>query len=98
MPITKHIFITASLAITFALSASNAIAKPPMRDGKPPLEAIEACLDKIEGQAVSFTTKRGHDLEGSCEMIEGQLVAVPEHHPMKRGNPEQESHPPKNTD
>jgi hypothetical protein len=52
------------------------------RDRKPgpPPEAIQACEGKQEGDIVSFTGGRGDSVKGTCQTVEGQLVAVPEGH------------------
>jgi len=46
----------------------------------PPPEAIEACQGKAEGDAVSFSGRGGESVAATCQMIEDQLVAVPEGH------------------
>lgn len=48
--------------------------------GGPPSAALEACVDKAEGAACSFTGRRG-DVEGMCIVIprgEEQLACAPE--------------------
>lgn len=52
----------------------------------PPAEAIEACSDKAEGDVVSFETRKGHTLEGTCELRHETLVAVPEGHKKRHKN------------
>lgn len=59
-------------------TASFAQNRPPQ--GKPPQEAIDACVDKSEGESVSFETRRGDTLEGVCKVMEDTLVAVPLDH------------------
>ena len=61
-----------NLALTLMLAASLSIplanAEPGGRDGRrggPPQEAFDACVDKVEGDACSFSGDRG-DAEGSC--------------------------------
>ena len=49
----------------------------------PPPEAIEACVDKAEGDVVSFEGRRGESVEATCEMVDDQLVAVPEGRPKQ---------------
>jgi len=44
----------------------------------PPQEAIDACTELSEGDAVQFTTPRGDAVSGTCRQIRGQMVAVPE--------------------
>jgi hypothetical protein len=44
----------------------------------PPPEAIEACKGKTEGDAVEFTTPRGEKIKATCELMGGQMAAVPE--------------------
>lgn len=60
----------AVLAITLAtgLSIQPANAEPGGRDGQrggPPQEAFDACVEKVEGDACSFSGDRG-DAEGTC--------------------------------
>ena len=76
----KNLMLVATV-LSFTLVASDGFANPKRsKDGKPPPEAIEACVDKSEGEVVTFETRRGHQLEATCKLIEEQLVAVPEHH------------------
>lgn len=75
--------IVSLLILSLAMGYVSANPKPP-RDGKPPREAIEACVDKSEGDVVTFETPRGDQLEATCKLMEEQLVAVPEHHKKRR--------------
>lgn len=71
------------LAALFSIVVSQAVAKPGKQEGQrkgPPPEAIEACANLQEGDAVSFETRRGETLNGTCMMIDDQLAAVPEGH------------------
>ena len=82
----KNIQGLAILVIALAsASFSNSLYAQQRKDDnkKPPKEAIEACVDKSEGDAVSFTTRHGHQLSGICTIIEDTLVAVPENHPSR---------------
>lgn len=72
--------VVVATLITGSLSAFAQQGRP---NGPPP-EAIEACEDKAEGDSVSFETRRGDSVEGTCEMVEEQLVAVPENHREQR--------------
>lgn len=47
------------------------------RAHKPPQEAVTACEGKSEGDKVSFETPHGDTVEGTCKLIQEQLVAVP---------------------
>jgi hypothetical protein len=71
------------LCSTFLFTSSYMLAqehnRPPSL--KPPPEAIKACEGKVEGDVVSFETRRGDTLEGSCKKIDAQLVAVPDNVP-----------------
>jgi hypothetical protein len=51
---------------------------------KPPQEALDACIDKSEGDSVQFTTPRGDDLAATCEYRGDSLVAVPENHKRRK--------------
>jgi hypothetical protein len=53
------------------------------RPRKPPQEAIDACVDKAENDAVTFVGRRGEELQSTCLIIEGVLVAVPNNHKRK---------------
>lgn len=74
----------------FALSVQIAQAKPP-RGHKPPQEAIDVCVDKSEGDNVSFETRRGDMKEATCQYIEEQLVAVPNDH-KSRDKPQRDEY------
>ncbi len=68
-------FLMTSLLIGSLLSTIS-LAKPP--HGEPPQEAIDICMDKEEGEKVSFETPRGDTLEASCTRKDGQLIAMPD--------------------
>lgn len=74
-------YLPLALSIIFASTLALAHAKPP-RGGKPPQEAFDACVDKAEGDEISFENRRGDTLEATCQYIENEseLVAVPLHH------------------
>lgn len=55
----------------------------------PPPEAVEACKDKAAGESVTFTGRRGESTEATCQIIKGQLVAVPEGMDRNGGRPPQ---------
>ena len=55
----------------------------------PPPEAVAACKDKAVGKSVTFTGRRGESIKAICQIIEGQLVAVPERINRNRGRPRQ---------
>lgn len=74
--------VSTALLILLGLSQST-WSMPPKGNGPPP-EAIEACEGKSEGDSVSFETRRGDILEGTCRTIEEQLVAVPNNHKPKK--------------
>ena len=87
--VNKKVIVASFLALFTTLSLSNTNAKPEHRG--PPPEAIEACADKIEGDACSFISPRNDDIEGSCIIPprdEASLVCAPaggppHHHPDK---------------
>ena len=72
MKLLKLVFVA-----TLLTGSLNTFAQQGRPNGPPP-EAIEACENKSEGDTVSFETRRGDSVEGTCEMVEEQLVAVPE--------------------
>ena len=47
---------------------------------KPPKEAIEACLDKNEGDEVTFIGRKGEQLSATCVLLQGELAALPKGH------------------
>jgi len=62
--------------------------------GGPPQEAIDACVGKAAGDAVTFTTPRGIVVNATCETTpSGQLVARPAEGPRNgpRGGPPREA-------
>jgi hypothetical protein len=69
----------AATMIAFVVSTQALAQERPQR-GKPPQEAFDACTDKAEGDSVSFETRRGDAVEGTCRLIHDQLVAVPLDH------------------
>ena len=54
--------------------------------GSPPQAAIDACMNKKEGELVSFISPRGDKIQASCQTRREGLVAVPEH-PHQNGRP-----------
>jgi hypothetical protein len=46
--------------------------------GGPPPEAVEACKNKSDGDAVEFATPDGATIKATCRQINGRLIAVPE--------------------
>ncbi len=43
----------------------------------PPPEAVKACDGKSAGDSVSFTTRGGQTLSGTCREMNGSLAAMP---------------------
>ncbi|MGI2111581.1 hypothetical protein ACRN9C_19640 [Shewanella frigidimarina] len=66
--------------LSFMLLASF-VANANPHDRKPPKEAVEACANSVENDQVSFDTPRGDTLEATCQIIDGELVAVPANGP-----------------
>ncbi len=72
-------------AVLLVLSISSlAIAFDDREEGrdrrghKPPGVALEACSEAEEAEECNFEGRRGEELTGTCEAIEGQLACVPE--------------------
>ena len=68
MPTLRHLLLTStSLMLVATIAIPAAQAQSGERGGRrgPPPEALEACTDKVEGDACSFSGPRG-DVEGSC--------------------------------
>lgn len=84
--------LTIATACLLAGPAAWAQQGPPGgRDGQrpgPPAEAIEACVERSEGDACRFETPRG-ELEGTCRTPprddDGALACVPEGRGGPRG-------------
>lgn len=78
------------LALTSCLSVPLANAQSGERGGRrggPPQEAFDACVDKVEGDACSFSGRRG-DEAGICMSPprgEEVLVCGPENRRPERG-------------
>jgi hypothetical protein len=72
--------VVSLLLMGSTLAMAEGFGGPPSGSGnmKPPAEAIEACKDKNEGDAVEFNTPRGDKLKAVCKKNDNQLVAVPE--------------------
>ncbi|MBU2885490.1 hypothetical protein KO507_06925 [Gilvimarinus agarilyticus] len=70
---------------TLALLATTvASAAPGQGRGKPPQEAFDACIDKVEGDSVQIETPHGDTLEAICKEMEDGLVGVPADRPERR--------------
>ncbi|WP_282111132.1 hypothetical protein [Shewanella algicola] len=80
--------ITIGLLSLSLFAAAGAFANPP--GGKPPQEAIDACASSSENSQVRFETPRGDSIQATCQMINGELVAVPDNPPqdMQQGQRE----------
>lgn len=80
-------------ALSFTKEAGAAPEQSPLPPHRPPQEAFEACEGKNEGDMASLTTPQGDTVNGTCQMIEGELVLVPENAPGD-GPPQGEHQPP----
>lgn len=81
----KSTLLFAGLMLSLSSIAWAAPPKGPGGEGQrmgPPQEAIDACIGKTEGESVSFTTPRGNTVNGTCQLKEDTLVAVPENAPQ----------------
>ncbi|MFT6898985.1 MAG: hypothetical protein ACJA13_003416 [Paraglaciecola sp.] len=83
MHLAKSLFVAAMFVIaSTSVDAQEARGQGGVKhERRPPPEALEACVDKAQGDAVTFETRRGDSLSGTCEMIENNLVAVPDNAP-----------------
>lgn len=77
------IVILALLSVVTACANSNREGGGRRGQQGPPPEAITACEGKTEGDSVTFKGMRGESLKATCELINDQLVAVPEGHKRK---------------
>lgn len=48
------------------------------RPQRPPQEAFDACAAKSAGESITFTGRRGESITATCQLLDGQLVAVPD--------------------
>ncbi len=78
----KRTFAIISILLFGCAAFSTALfAKPAKGEHrKPPKEAIEACVDRSEGDSVEFTTRHGHKRSGVCTVMKEMLIALPEDH------------------
>ena len=72
------IILVSMIALT-GCANSNKDSRGNKKQGPPP-EAIKACNGKQVGDSVSFSGRGGNSVTGTCQTINGQLVAVPEGH------------------
>lgn len=79
----KKIVILFLLLATIVSAPSYSYQERERPKGPPP-EAIEACVDLSEGDAVSFKSRRGDVIEATCQLVQEKLVAVPNNHEKRR--------------
>ena len=82
---THVITITLALGLIGLAGSSASWADRPDGRGGPPQEAIDACASGDEASACGFTSKRGDELVGDCQVKHDALVCVPEGHDQRRG-------------
>ncbi|WNV03934.1 hypothetical protein RP726_16085 [Candidatus Methylospira mobilis] len=71
--------------------------QPQQAEGRPripPAEAFSACEGKKEGDAVTFTSRRGETISGICKTIPAQLAAIPDRPPRGGSNDNSGNQPP----
>ena len=81
--IVKTSIVITTCVLTFSTLADERGKRGEGRHKTPPPEAIEACVDKTAGDSVSFETKRGDSITGVCMLVDDQLVAIPDDHPLR---------------
>ncbi|RMM39140.1 hypothetical protein ALQ79_200253 [Pseudomonas amygdali pv. lachrymans] len=68
----------ALMAASVTVSASEPDDhRPPPK--LPPEVAYQACDGLQPGDTVEFSQEGGHEFSGICQLIQGRLVAMPEH-------------------
>lgn len=83
MKVKNQTLLVSLVAVAgLTMAASNALAQQRERPQGPPKEAVEACEGQSEGDSVSFETPHGDTVEGECQYMEDELVAMP-----KNGRP-----------
>lgn len=78
MQLSKIFFVVSMLVISSVGVQAQEGRGQGGGERRPPLEAFEACADKAEGDSVTFETRRGDSLSGTCQMKDDALVAVPD--------------------
>ena len=73
------IIMMVSMLALAGCANNNKDSRGDKKQGPPP-EAIKACNGKQAGDSVSFSGRGGSSVTGTCQTINGQLVAVPEGH------------------
>lgn len=81
--IIKTSIVITTCVLAFSTLANERGNKGEGRPKTPPPEAIKACVDKTAGDSVSFETRRGDSITGVCMLVDDQLVAVPDDHPLR---------------
>ncbi|MCC4832453.1 hypothetical protein Q4601_04300 [Shewanella sp. 1_MG-2023] len=77
----KKLLVISSVLITSIGFSSALLAQEQQRQKrKPPQEAYTLCEDKTENDVVNITTPKGDEISATCQMMDDQLVAVPEDH------------------
>lgn len=71
----KITFLCALLISSLVLANDDSASNNQEPSKKPPKEAFTACVDKSEGDNVSFTTPRGKTVEAICTKTKKGLVA-----------------------
>ncbi|ARD22820.1 MULTISPECIES: hypothetical protein [Shewanella] len=78
---TLKSFTVLSLVLCFSSGLMTEAAERQMR--KPPQEAYDICEDKNEADVVTITTPDGDEVEATCQLMDDELVAVPDNHPQR---------------
>lgn len=85
--VKRNIVLALVLASCVSIPLANADpGERGARRGGPPQEAFDACVGKVEGDACTFSGRRG-DVEGTCIIPprdEEVLVCAPEDRPRER--------------
>lgn len=73
------------ICLAVLVSHSNvANASQSEKPRKPPEEAIAACVDKKQGDKVTFNGRKGEQLKARCKLVGDLLAAVPVGHKHKK--------------
>lgn len=81
------IILCAVLSLFFARHYALGLDDPKgaTRQPGPPPGAFTACEGKVSGDSATFEGRNGELLTGTCEVMQGVLIMVPENRPAKEG-------------
>ena len=85
----KKTLVVCSTCLFLLIASPLILAKSEAHPKGPPIEAIQACKNKENGDIVIFTSRRGDKINATCETLPKNntlLVAVPKNHKKPRND------------